>query len=246
MIVFERTASPLSMADIMRVERRLGVHLPEDLKEHYLLHNGGQPRARFFVKDGEPYGVHQFLAMNTGGRTSSFEDAYAMLVGQTPEFPRGYIPFGYDESGDYYLYSVRPKSFGEIMFNESEYFGDENRFVVFLAPSLREFINCLSEPNALSATNRTPNSRRDANARQESVVKIRLTGSRKADVDLANTAGGFTKTPDGYVWHQVDDFNPETLTSSFELVREDPHRACYPHSSSVTLYEQFNGKPYKR
>ena len=145
MVVFERTASPLSEVDIKRVERRLGIHLPQDLKEHYLLHNGGRPRPRFFLKDGEPYGVHQFFAMNTGGRTSSFEDAYVMLVDQTPEFPRGYIPFAYDEFGDYFLYSVKPDSFGKILFNQHEYFGDDDRFVVFLAPSFREFINSLTE-----------------------------------------------------------------------------------------------------
>jgi SMI1 / KNR4 family (SUKH-1) len=68
-----------------------------------------------------------------------------MLVG-TPEFPREYIPFAYDESGDYFLFSVRPDSFGKIMFN----FGDDDRFVLFLAPTLREFISSLTEePDSL-------------------------------------------------------------------------------------------------
>lgn len=68
-----------------------------------------------------------------------------MLVDQTPEFPRGHIPFAYDDTGDYFLYCVKPDSFGKIMFNQHEYFGDDDRFVVFLAPTLREFINSLSE-----------------------------------------------------------------------------------------------------
>ncbi len=150
MVVFERTASPLSVADIMRVERRLGVRLPQDLKEHYLLHNGGRPRPRFFVKDGEAYDVDQFLSMNTGARGSSFERTYVMMVDQTPEFPRGYIPFADDSSGDLFLYSLKPDSFGKIMFNQQEYYGDDDRFVLFLAPTLREFINSLTEePDAL-------------------------------------------------------------------------------------------------
>ena len=150
MVVFEKTASPLSVADIMRVERRLGVHLPQDLKEHYLLHNGGQPRPRFFLKDGEAYGVEEFLSMNTGVRGSSFERTYIILVVQTPEFPRGYIPFADDESGDHFMYSVKPDSFGNIMFNQHEYYGDDDRYVVFLASTLREFINSLTEePDAL-------------------------------------------------------------------------------------------------
>jgi cell wall assembly regulator SMI1 len=244
MVVFERTAQPLSEVDIRRVERRLGVHLPHDLKEHYLVHNGGRPRPRFLVKDGEPYGVHQFLAMNTGGMTSSFEHAYVMLVDQTPEFPRGYIPFGYDESGDYFLYSVKPDSFGKIMFNVSEYLGDDDRFVVFLAASLREFVNSLSESDALSTGVRASNRRRST--RQQSVVKMRLTGSRTADVNLANELGGFTQTPDGYIWHDVDDLNPQDGTCSLELVREDPHRATYPHTGSVAQYEKHHGVRYKR
>ena len=141
MVIFEKTASPLSEVDIKRVERRLGIHLPKDLKEHYLLHNGGQPRPRSFVKDGEAYDVGHFLAMSTGERGLSFEDAYVMLVDQTPEFPRGYIPFAIDDGGNLFLYSLKPDSFGNIMFNQHEYYGDDDRFVVFLAPTLREFIN---------------------------------------------------------------------------------------------------------
>jgi cell wall assembly regulator SMI1 len=180
MVVFERTAPSLSELDIRRVERRLGINLPQDIKEHYLLHNGGRPRPRFFVKDGEPYGVHQFLAMNTGNRNSSFEDAYAMLAGQTPEFPRGYIALAYDGSGDHFMYSVKPDSFGNIMFNVSEYLGDDDRFIVRLASSLREFINSLSDPDALIATV-TVRTR----TRQLAVVEMPLTGSRRGHKNAA-------------------------------------------------------------
>lgn len=150
MVVFEETAPPLSELDIERVERRLGVRLPQDLKEHYLLHNGGTPRPRFFVKDGEAYDVVCFYSMNTGDKGSSFERTYVMLVDQTPEFPRGFIPFASSSCGDMFIYSVKPESFGSIMFFQHEYFGDDDRYVVFLAPTLRELINSLSEePDAL-------------------------------------------------------------------------------------------------
>lgn len=150
MVVFEETAPPLSELDIERVERRLGVRLPQDLREHYLLHNGGTPRPRFFVKDGEAYDVVCFHSMNTGARGSSFERFYVMLVDQTPEFPRGFIPFANSSGADMFMYSVNPESFGSIMFIQYEYFGDDDRYVVFLAPTLKEFINSLSEePDAL-------------------------------------------------------------------------------------------------
>ena len=148
MVVLERPSPPLSELDIARVERRLRVHLPHDLKQHYLLHNGGKPRPGFFHKDGEAYGVLKFLAMNTDDENSGFEATYVDLVDRTPEFPRGYIPFACDETGDYFLYSVKPDSFGNIMLNSHEDYGDDDRFVVFLAPSLSEFINSLSELSA--------------------------------------------------------------------------------------------------
>jgi cell wall assembly regulator SMI1 len=150
MVVFERTAPPLSELDIERVERRLGVRLPQDLREHYLLHNGGTPRPRFFVKDGEAYDVVCFHSMNPGDKESSFERIYEILVDLTPEFPRGYIPFADSSGGDLFIYSVNPESFGNIMFYQHEYFEDDDRYVVFLAPTFREFIDSLTEePDAL-------------------------------------------------------------------------------------------------
>ena len=241
MVAFEETAPPLSELDIKRVESHLGIRLPQDLEEHYLLHNGGKPIPSFFVKDGEAYEVRHFNSMNTGAKGSSFERTYVMMVDQMPEFPRGYIPLAYDESGDHFMYSVKPDSFGNIMFNESEYLGDDDRFIVRLASSLREFINSLSDPDALIATVTVR-----MRTRQQAVVKIPLTGSRKADVNLANRLGGFTETPGGYIWHDLDDFDPQTGMCSLELVSEAPHRACYPHIGSISLYEKFHGVPYKR
>ncbi len=145
MVVFEGTAPPLSELDIKRVEHRLGVRLPEDIKQHYLLHNGGRPNPRFFVRNGEAYEVHEFFSMNPADDESSFERAYEILVGQTPEFPRGYVPFAGDSTGDVYIYSVRPESCGNIALCSHEDYEDHDRYVVFLAPTLREFINFFTE-----------------------------------------------------------------------------------------------------
>jgi hypothetical protein len=81
---------------------------------------------------------------------------------------------------------------------------------------------------------------------QRSVVDIELTGSRRADEKRANEVGGFTKTPNGYIWHHVDDFNPQNGTSSLELVKKDAHWATLPHAGSVSQYEKFHGIRYKR
>jgi hypothetical protein len=43
------------------------------------------------------------------------------------------------------MYSVNPESFGSIMFNQPEYYDDDERYVLFLAPTLRAFIDSLTE-----------------------------------------------------------------------------------------------------
>ncbi|SEM31018.1 hypothetical protein SAMN05443254_101715 [Bradyrhizobium sp. OK095] len=43
------------------------------------------------------------------------------------------------------MYSVISKSFGNIMFNSRADYGDADRFTFFLAPTLREFIDSLTE-----------------------------------------------------------------------------------------------------
>ena len=77
-------------------------------------------------------------------------------------------------------------------------------------------------------------------------MKIPLTGSRRDDYDLANEWGGFGEKPEGYMWHHVDDFDPQSGMASLELVREDAHQATYPHSGSVSQWEKFHGRRYKR
>ena len=81
---------------------------------------------------------------------------------------------------------------------------------------------------------------------QKSVVQIELSGSRRNDYKHANEAGGFTETPEGYMWHHVDDFDPKTGTSSLELVKRNAHEATLPHAGSVSQYEKFHGIKYKR
>ncbi len=81
---------------------------------------------------------------------------------------------------------------------------------------------------------------------QQSVVRIGLTGSRRADQKLANEAGGFAETPKGYRWHHVDDFNPQSGMNSLELVDKEAHNATLPHTGSVAQYEKHHGARYKR
>ncbi|WP_431204359.1 HNH endonuclease [Bradyrhizobium betae] len=79
-----------------------------------------------------------------------------------------------------------------------------------------------------------------------SVVRIKLTGSRRRDKELANKWGGFSETPRDYRWHHVDDFDPESGEASLELIHKDVHDATLPHAGSVAQYEDHHGVKYKR
>jgi hypothetical protein len=81
---------------------------------------------------------------------------------------------------------------------------------------------------------------------QRNVVNFPLTGSYRKDFALANKEGKFAETPDGYMWHHVDDFNPQTGRATFELVDEKAHNATRPHAGSVAQYAKHHGVRYKR
>jgi cell wall assembly regulator SMI1 len=143
MVKFENTHRPLSERDLNDVERRIGARLPTDIRKHYLLYNGGCPNPRYFPSGGDLYGIQCFLAMNTLDENIGFEETYRDLVLLNEYFPIGYIPFAADESGDYFLYDIRPGHFGDIAFIQWDYFADESRFVVKLSDSWSKFIESL-------------------------------------------------------------------------------------------------------
>jgi cell wall assembly regulator SMI1 len=143
MVKFEETERPLTEKDLDDVEKYIGTKLPIDLRNHYLAHNGGHPTPSFFQGDDDLYDIYFFLPMKTGNKNIGFEEKYRDLALANPYFPKGYIPFATDEFGDYFLYDIRPGHFGEIAFNQSDYFGDERRFVVKLSDSFAKFIESL-------------------------------------------------------------------------------------------------------
>jgi len=78
----------------------------------------------------------------------------------------------------------------------------------------------------------------------KAIAVIEATGSRVTDFDRANEALGLDGTPDGYVWHHVDNYNVESNTCTLELVRDDAHTDVIPHAGSCAQYDAVNGPHY--
>lgn len=79
------------------------------------------------------------------------------------------------------------------------------------------------------------------------IVTIELQGSYYQDFKAANELAGFpgAKAPDGFTWHHLDDFNPNTGSSTMQLIEQGAHKASYPHQGSVKQYKEHNGVGYK-
>ena len=79
---------------------------------------------------------------------------------------------------------------------------------------------------------------------RKGVVKIEATGNRSNDFDLANSKLGLKETPEGYVWHHVDNYNVKDGTITMELVKDEAHDATKPHAGGCAQYDAVNGASY--
>lgn len=78
----------------------------------------------------------------------------------------------------------------------------------------------------------------------KAIAMIEASGSRETDFNRANQALGLESTPDGYVWHHVDNYNVKDNTCTLELVRDDAHNDVIPHAGSCAQYDAVNGPHY--
>lgn len=76
------------------------------------------------------------------------------------------------------------------------------------------------------------------------IVKIEATGNREDDFDRANEALGLEETPDGYVWHHVDDYDVGSNTFTMQLVKTEAHQTAIPHSGGCAQYDAVHGATY--
>lgn len=76
------------------------------------------------------------------------------------------------------------------------------------------------------------------------IVKIKAEGNRSKDFNKANKIMGLEETPDGYVWHHLDDYNVKNGTITLELVKDEVHNATKPHSGGCAQYDAVNGSSY--
>ena len=73
---------------------------------------------------------------------------------------------------------------------------------------------------------------------QKNTVVITMQGSRGRDFTAAYKAAGISRSQaKGYTWHHVDDFDPQTGTTTMQLVRTNGRHQKENHSGSVKQFE---------
>ena len=80
--------------------------------------------------------------------------------------------------------------------------------------------------------------------KQRNVVVIEMQGTRTRDFTQANKEAGFKKTPTGYTWHHVRDFDRNTGKTTMQLVKRSAHEATYPHAGSAEQFASEFGVKY--
>lgn len=78
----------------------------------------------------------------------------------------------------------------------------------------------------------------------EAIVKIKATGNRASDFDLANKKLGFKNTPEGYVWHHLDDLDISSGELTVQLITTDAHLSIVPHAGGCSQYDAVFGPSY--
>lgn len=132
--------APITELDLDRAEQRMGVVLPDDLRDFLLRSNGGIPIPDCYRRGDEYYAVNCFVPLL--GPDDGIEEALRVLRSDERS-PPNVIPIADDPNGDIFVYSTDPATFGQIMFIQGDYFDDPDEFVVPLAPSLDFFLKSL-------------------------------------------------------------------------------------------------------
>jgi len=112
-MIFSNCGANLSLEDIGDIQQQLDLVLPEELVNHYLIHNGGIPSNSFWIlEDGCSLWVKKFLPIKFPvGTERTLEDSYLLMVAKNV-MPNGLMPFAIDHGGNYFCIDTS----GEVYF----------------------------------------------------------------------------------------------------------------------------------
>lgn len=139
------TKKKLTIEDIMEFEKEYNLSMPNEIKQHYLLYNGGYPEKAMYVVDGREYVINYFYSICCGEGLAL--EKTMPLLSDEKVFPKWLVPFANDEGGNLFCYSIKLGEEGTIYYYDHEFEYGENpeKYVCVLSDSLISFMNALQE-----------------------------------------------------------------------------------------------------
>ena len=142
-VTYIRAKQPVSREEIAELEQRFNFAFPPEFVEHYLLHNGGRPEAKYLVKDDVTFILRDFHPIKHGVPGCLFESVFFDVKVDRKLLPAHLVPFACDPGDDYFCFSTREEDYGAIWMYRWDYYDEPDRAVEFLAGSLPEFLAAL-------------------------------------------------------------------------------------------------------
>jgi len=111
---FFECAQKLELSDLLEVESRLGISLPDDFKDHYLEYNGGVPqRSCWEYMEGEYYEIADFKPIKYSSSDEESLSIYDTVEGTYTKYledkliDKDYLPFANDWGGNYFCINLK-------------------------------------------------------------------------------------------------------------------------------------------
>ncbi|MFJ1435834.1 SMI1/KNR4 family protein [Capnocytophaga canimorsus] len=133
---FSQTEQKLTLADMDDFERKIGLKLPQDFKEHYLKFNGGYPSFEYVKGLRNIFTINGFDSIKYGALPIE------KLIDDFRESGVNFnnkIPFASDNGDNIFLISLDDSDYGKIYIIEAEFLEDKNYILV--SESFPDFLN---------------------------------------------------------------------------------------------------------
>ncbi|AEK24326.1 MULTISPECIES: SMI1/KNR4 family protein [Capnocytophaga] len=133
---FSQTEQKLTLADMDDFERKIGLKLPQDFKEHYLKFNGGYPSFEYVKGLRNIFTINSFDSIKYGALP--IEKLIDDFRESGVDF-NNKIPFANDNGDNIFLISLDDSDYGKIYIIEAEFLEDKNYILV--SESFTDFLN---------------------------------------------------------------------------------------------------------
>ncbi|ATA77236.1 hypothetical protein CAPN010_01090 [Capnocytophaga cynodegmi] len=133
---FSQTEQKLTLADMDDFERKIGLKLPQDFKEHYLKFNGGYPSFEYVKGLRNIFTINGFDSIKYGALP--IEKLIDDFRESGVDF-NNKIPFANDNGDNIFLISLDDSDYGKIYIIEAEFLEDKNYILV--SESFTDFLN---------------------------------------------------------------------------------------------------------